>query len=334
MNDQAGYKLAGMITGYWVSQAVYVAAKLEIADKLASGPQTAADLAKQSGTHAPSLYRLLRALASVGVFRETTSQTFENTEVSTLLRQDIPGSQRPMALMMCEEHYFAWGELLYSVQTGEGSFRKRYGMPVFEYLGQNPEAAKLFDQAMTSIHGRETQPMVASYDFGQFNTVVDIGGGNGTLISAVLEQYPNVQGTLFDLPHVIERARQHLAGSSVLPRLKFAAGSFFEAVPTGADAYVMRHIIHDWYDDKCQTILNNIVKVMKPTSKVLVIESVIQPGNDEDWGKWLDLTMLTIPEGKERTAEEYSELFASVGLKLTSIVPTGASVSVIVAEKA
>ena len=333
MDENAGQKLAGLISGYWMAQAVYVAAKLELADHLAKGARSSNELAQATRTHEPSLFRLLRALASVGVFREVAPRQFELTPPASLLRKDVPGSQWAMAVMMGEEHYAAWGELLYSVQTGAGALRKKFGLPIFDYLSQHREAAQIFDQAMTSIHGRETEPIIGSYDFAQFGQLVDIGGGNGTLLAALLARHTTVQGTLFDLPHVIDRARQHHADSPLGARLAFQSGDFFAAVPAGANAYLMRHIIHDWNDEQCTTILRNIAQVMAPGGKVLVVESVIQPGNEFDFGKWLDLTMLVIPEGKERTADEYRVLFAGAGLKLVEIVPTGSAVSILVAER-
>lgn len=325
--------LGRLITGYWMSQAVYVAAKLELADHLATGPRSAAELATATSTHAPSLYRLLRALASVGVFREVDGR-FELTPAAGLLRRHTPESQWAMAMMMGEEQYAAWGELLHSVQTGEGGFRKKHGEPLFQYLSHEPEKAQLFDAAMTSIHGRETMPMLDAYDFGRFEHVVDLGGGNGTLLALLLERYPHVQGTIFDLPHVVERAKARMSDSPVRDRLSFQGGDFFQGIAPPADAYLLRHIIHDWNDEQCVTILRNCVAAIKPGGRVLVVESIIPPGNDFTFGKWLDLTMLVIPEGKERTADEYRTLFAAAGLQLVEIVPTASEVSIVVGEKA
>jgi SAM-dependent methyltransferase len=323
-----------MISGYWISQAVYVAAKLELADRLQGGALTAEELAALTHTNADALYRLLRALASVGVFREVAERRFELTPAADLLRRDTPGSQWAMAVMMGEEHYLAWGDLLHSIRTGEGAFRKQFGQPVFEYLSHHPEQAKLFDAAMTSIHGRETGPMLDAYDFGQFATIVDVGGGNGSLLAPLLERFPMVRGTIFDLPHVVERAQARLAAAPVRDRLSFQAGDFFAAVAPAANAYLLRHIIHDWNDEQSATILRNCGKALLPGGMVLVIESVLPPGNEWHFGKWLDLTMLVIPEGRERTAEEYDRLFAAAGLKLVEIVPTAGDVSIIVGEVA
>jgi hypothetical protein len=323
-----------LMTGYWISQALHVAAKLELADHLAGGPRTADELAPLCQAHAPSLYRLLRALASVGVFRERDDHMFELTPPAELLRKESPESQWAWAMMMGDEHYHAWGELLHSIRTGEGGFRKIYGEGVFDYLSHQPGQAKIFDAAMTSIHGRETVPMLKSYNFGQFTSIIDIGGGNGTLMSQLLAQYPHVRGAVFDLPHVIERTRSRLAERTELPTIELHSGSFFESVPAGYDVYLMRHIIHDWDDEKCITILRHCAAVLPPGGKVLVIEGVIPPGNGESFSKWLDLNMLVLPEGKERTRAEYESLFAAAGLRLTQVVATGCEIDIIEASTA
>lgn len=322
-----------MITGYWISQGVYVAAKLELADHIARGTRTVGELAALTKSNADALFRLLRALAGIGVFAETETQTFENTPLSELLRRDVPDSQWAMAVMMCEEHYVTWGDLLHSVRTGEGAFRKQYGLPVFEYLAQRPEQAHLFDAAMTSIHGRETAAMLAAFDFSQFKHVMDIGGGNGSMLSQVLLKFPSVHGTVVDLPHVVERAAQSHANSPLKERLSFHGGNFFESVPGGADAYLLRHIIHDWDDARSTTILRNIAAAMPEHAQVILLESVIPPGNEWMFGKWLDLTMLLIPEGRERTEDEYRALLAAAGLTLTEIIPTEGEISILVARK-
>jgi len=329
-----GQQLGQMISGYWVSQAIYVAAKLELADRLAAGPKTAAELARATNTHADSLFRLLRALASVGIFKQGEEDRFELTPLAERLRQNVPGSQWAMAIMMGEEHYRAYGELMYSVRTGRAAFEHLYGMPVFEYLGTKPQQAAIFDAAMTSIHGAETQQMVDAYDWSTIKVVADIGGGNGTTLIGLLQANPHLQGILFDLPHVADRARKAIERAGLGSRCQIVAGSFFEAVPSGADAYVMRHIIHDWDDSRSVTILSNCRKQLPESGKVLIVESVIPPGNEPAFAKWLDLTMLTIPEGRERTEVQYRSLLRQAGLNLTRIVPTAAEISLIEAHAA
>lgn len=318
-----------MITGYWTTQSIYVAAKLGLADLLQGGPRTADELAASTHVNGPALYRLLRALASLGIFAEDVTGRFVLTPLADCLRSDQPGSQWALAVMSGEEHYQAWGELLYSVQTGKVAFDKLYGMPVFDFLSQNLEQAKVFDAAMVGVHGRESAAMTDAYDFSEIRVLADVGGGNGSLLTAVLQQNPHLRGMLYDLPGVTERAKANLHAAGVADRCETIGGSFFESVPAGADAYLMRHIIHDWDDEKATTILRNIQRVIGPEGRLLVVEGVISPGNEPGFGKLLDLTMLTIPGGKERTEAEYRTLFQAGGFELTRIVPTSAGVSVI-----
>ncbi len=321
-------QISQMLSGYWISQSLYVAAKLKLADRVQAAPRTAAELARETNVQPQPLYRVLRALASVGCFAEDDQGRFGLTPLAECLL-DRPGSQHALALMMGEEHYLAWGRLLDSVRTGKPAFDAVFGKPVFEYLSAHPEQAKIFDAAMTGVHGSETQAMLDAYDFSGIGTLVDIGGGNGTVIATVLKAHPTVKGILYDLPGVIGRARDALAAAGLAGRCTPMAGSFFESVPAGGDAYLLRHIIHDWDDEKAVTILRNIRRVLGPAGKLLVVESVIQPGNDPDFAKLLDLTMLVIPGGQERTAEEYRTLYARAGFCLERIVPTASAVSVI-----
>ena len=323
-----------MLTGYWVSQALYVAAKLGIADLLTPGSKSTKELATATKCHPSSLYRLLRALASVGVFAEDGPGRFVLTPLAQCLRSDLPGSQRGLAIMSGEEHYRAWGELLYSVQTGQPAFDKLYGMPVFDFLSKHPEQAKIFDAAMVGVHGRETAALIEAYDLSGITVLADIGGGNGSLLTGVLQKYPAMRGLLYDLPPVVERATANLQAARLLERCQVIGGSFFESVPSGADAYLMRHIIHDWDDAKAVSILRNVHRVIGKDGRLLVVEGVIPPGNDPSFGKLLDLTMLVVPGGKERTEDEYQALYRAAGFDLTRIVPTKAEVSVIEGKKA
>jgi ubiquinone/menaquinone biosynthesis C-methylase UbiE len=318
-----------LLTGYWISQAVHVAAQLGVADLLKDGPRTISDLARATGTHARSLYRLLRALASEGIFAEDTQGRFVLTPLGECLRSDVPNSQRSLAIMNGEEHYRCWGELLYSVQTGQTAFEKLFGQPIFHYLAAHPRQARIFDEGMVGVHGAETKAMLDAYDFSKFGTLVDIGGGNGSLLLATLQRHPSLRGVVYDRPDVIERAQANLKAAGLENRCSLTGGDFFESVPPGRDAYLMRHIIHDWNDDQCRTILRNCRKVVPPSGKLLLIESVIPPGNDPCFAKFLDLTMLVIPGGMERTEGEYRELLASAGFRLERIVPTASVIHVI-----
>ncbi len=326
-------QLGQLISGYWKAQAVYAAAKLELPDLLADGPKTVEELASASGGHAPSLYRLLRALASVGIFAQRDDGKFQMTPLAEPLRRGVPGSQWAMAVMMGEEHYHVWGDLIFSLETGETAFNRIYGMPIFEFLSENEEKGQIFDQAMTSIHGPETAAIINAYDFAGIETLADIGGGNGSTLIPILQAHPHLRGVLFDLPPVIERTREHIAAAGLSDRCQLIAGSFFETIPPGADAYLMRHIIHDWNDEQCHTILRNCHAAMRASDRLLVVESVIPAGNEPFFGKWLDLTMMLIPGGKERTAAEYRELYGRAGFELTGITPTATEVSMVEGRK-
>jgi O-methyltransferase/methyltransferase family protein len=327
-------QMAQMLSGYWVSQSLYVAARLGIADLLDDGPQSVADLARATSTHERSLYRLLRALASIGVFAEQAGRRFALTPLAETLCSDSSDSQRALALMVGEEQYRCWGDLINSVRTGQTAFERLYGKPIFAYLAEHPEQARIFDAAMTSIHGHETAAMLDAYELSNIGVLADLGGGNGSTICGVLGRYPRMRGILFDLPGVIERARPALAQAGLADRCELASGSFFESVPAGADAYLLRHIIHDWDDDQATAILRNVHRAMPNHARLLLVESVIPPGNDPDWAKFLDLAMLLLPGGLERTEDEFRQLFQQAGFALTRIVPTATPVSVIEGQKA
>jgi hypothetical protein len=319
-----------MASGYWVSRSIYVAAKLGIADLLKDSPKSCDELATATGTHARSLYRVLRALASLGVFAETQPNHFTLTPLAACLQSDVPNSFRAFVIMLGEEQYRAWGEFMHSVQTGDSSFEHIYGMNIYEYLAQNPEPAKIFDESLTNFSVLESATIAASYDFSSIQTLVDVAGGQGLLIASILKSNPTLKGVLFDQPHVIERAKRFLEAEGVLERCQLAAGSFFESVPEGGDAYILKHIILDWDDERAIGILKRCHKVMPDNGKVLVAEQVIPPGNQPFMGKFLDLHMLAVTSGgRERTEAEYRALFEKAGFKLTRIVPTQREVSII-----
>jgi hypothetical protein len=334
--DQASSPAAlmnNLITGYWSTQAVYVAAKLGLADLLKDGPQTAEELAQPTHTDAASLYRLLRALASLGVFAEDDQRRFSLTPLADLLRDGVTGSMRALDVMSGEEHYQSWGALLYSVQTGKIAFDKLYGMPVFDFLSQNLEQAKTFDAAMVGVHGRESAAMTDAYDFSDIPVLADVGGGNGSLLKTVLQKHPSMRGILYDLPGVVERAKPNLQSAGIADRCNVIGGSFFDSIPAGADAYLLRHILHDWDDEKATRILTNIHAAMSPAGRLLVVEGVVPTGNDPSFAKLLDLTMMVLPGGKERTEDEYRTLFQNGGFALTRVVPTNADVTIIEGRK-
>lgn len=314
--------------GSWITQGLWAAAELGIADQLAAGPATAEELAARTNAHSGALYRLLRALAGVGVFAQDAQGRFELTPAAELLRSDAPRSQRAFAIMMGAEFHSAWGELLHSIKTGQPGFNRRFGAPFFEHMTRHPDRHHLYDDAMEGVHGPETEPVLDAYDFSAFQTIVDVGGGNGSAISAMLARHPAMQGVLFDLPAVADRTRAALAGSSANGRLRVEGGDFFKSVTAGADAYVLRHILHDWEDPEAVAILRTCRQAMKPASRILVVEMVLPPGNEPAFGKWLDLMMLLVA-GRERTSDEYGALFAAAGLKLNRVIPTASDVSVV-----
>jgi SAM-dependent methyltransferase len=321
--------------GSLAAQALYVPAKLGIADLLAGGPKSVEELAAATDTHAPSLYRVLRAAASLGVFTEQANQHFALSANAELLRSDVPNSLRDIAIFMGEDwHWEVWGKTMYSVRTGHSAWAQMHGEDVFDYFKTRPEASSIFNRAMTSLSGLSTKAVTEGYDFTGINTLVDIAGGHGRLLAEILAANPSMRGVLFDLPQVIEGARENVAGANVADRVEFATGDFFVSVPAGGDAYIMKHIIHDWDDERALTILRNIKRAMNPGGRVLLVESVIADGNNQDFGKLMDIEMLVSPGGKERTAAEYEDLFARAGLRLTRIVPTRSAYSVIEAVSA
>jgi len=326
--------LTQMITGSLGSQAVYVAAQLGIADLLVHGPRNVDDLALAADVDAPSLYRVLRALASFGVFEEYGFRVFGLTPTGELLRSDSPRSLRDLAIFMGEDwHWRVWGRTLYSVRTGKAAWKEVHGQEVFPYFAGNPEAAKIFDRAMTSLSNLAIKAVVEGYDFADIEALVDVAGGHGRLLTAILDEHRSMHGVLFDQAHVLEGAKDNEHVKALSERLKLVSGDFFASVPAGFDGYIMKHIIHDWDDERAVQILRNISKVMRDDGRVMLVEAVITTDGKQDFGKLLDIEMLVSPGGKERTAGEYRELFARSGLKMTRIVPTKSPYSVIEAVK-
>lgn len=327
--------LTQIMFGALAAQALYVPAKLGIADLLADGPKSVEELATATDTHAPSLYRILRAVSSMGVFTEQEDRQFALNATAEPLLSNRPNSLRDLTIFMGEEwHWQTWGKTLFSVRTGKAAWAEMHGDDVFDYFARNPEAARIFDRAMHSLSALSIKPITEGYDFSGINTLVDIAGGHGRLLTAVLEANPSMRGVLFDLPHVIEGARGNVATTGASDRVEFATGDFFVSVPAGGDAYILKHIIHDWNDERALTILRNIKQAMNPGGRVLLVESVISEGNTHDFGKLMDIEMLVSPGGKERTAKEYEELFARAGLRLTRILPTKSHHSIIEAVRA
>jgi hypothetical protein len=318
-----------------LAQALGVAAKLGVADLLAEKPLTVTELATRTNTHEGALYRVLRSLASVGIFAESDPKVFTLTPTAELLRTDVPNSVRAGVIFMAEDwHWQVWNNLMYSVQTGKPAWGHVHGAEVFDYFTTHPTEAEIFNGAMTGMTTGAAPAIVQSYDFSECKTLVDIAGGHGYLLAQVLKAFPNVQGILFDMPTVIEGAGQFFEEAGVATRVERVGGSFFESVPQGADTYMMKHIIHDWDDERSRQILTNIQKSMADGGKVLIVEVVVPEGNEAHYSKVMDLEMLVSPGGLERTAREYEELLAAAGLRLTRIIPTPSPYSIIEAVKA
>jgi len=327
---QPGEVLGQLIFGKCVAMALSVAAKLRIADKLAVGPKTAAQLATETGTHGPTLYRVLRALAGFGVFSESADGSFSLTPVSELLRTGVAGSMRGMADFVGSEwSWKAWGELMHSVRTGRTAFDHAFGKPCFEYLSEHLDESEVFNEGMSGFSSMVAPAIVEAYDFSKFGTIIDIGGGHGMLLASVLKSNPGVRGVVFDSPHVAAGAHEAIRAAGLADRCRAEGGNFFESVTPGGDAYIMMHIIHDWPDDKAATILRHCRKGVKSGGRLLVIDSVIAPPNLADMAKVLDLEMLVLPGGQERTEAEFTQLFAKSGWRLTRVVATKSPKSII-----
>ena len=323
--------LMQMAMGFIVSQAISVAGKLFIADHLQGGAKTVEELAQLTGTHAPSLYRLMRALASVGVFSKDENERFSNAPLSEFLRSDHPESLRGAVHMICDrEHWQSHGNLLQSVKTGEIAFNCTFGMPVFPYFAEHPEVAEIFDNAMTSFSAPVANAVTTAYDFSGANTIADIGGGHGLLLSTVLQSNKDAKGILFDQPQVVSGANEVLENAGVSDRVEIVSGDFFSAIPVEADVYLMKFIVHDWNDEQCVSILSNLAKSAKPGAKLLLVESVVEEDDSvPSMSKVMDLNMLAMTGGKERTAKEYAALFDQAGFKLVNVHPTSSPMQIV-----
>lgn len=319
--------MLNLISGFWIARSLYLAAKLGVADLFDDQPKTIAQLASKTQTDARSLYRLLRALASVGIFREVSDQCFALTPLAETLKSDSPSSMRYAVMaQMGYDHSLGWSHGLHSLKTGEIAFDHAAGMNIWQHFAQHPEDGQIFSQSMSSMGTVIAQAVAASYDFSQFNTIIDVGGAQGSLVSTILQANPHLKGILFDLPEII-------ANVSVDKSIQPIAGNFFESVPTSGDAYLMRWIIHDWDDEKSSIILKNCHRAMPDHGKLLLVESVLPPGNDPSPAKLIDMIMLLMTGGRERTEEEYRSLLQSNGFELTRVIPTASMLSIIEAVK-
>jgi len=315
--------LRHLSTGFWVSQAIAVVTDLGIAEHLQDGPKTCAELASAVGADVDALYRLLRGTASVGVFAEDAQGCFMLTPLANLLLVEGPQSWRAAALMSGQAWVWqAWGALAYSVKTGQPAFEHVFGVDFDTYLAQHDDAANVFQEFMSVATAEEAMAVPPVYDFSGLSRVVDVGGGRGALLAAVLKANPHLHGVLFDAPHVVAGAQPTLETQGVADRCEVVGGDFFESLPTGGDAYMLKWILVSWDDERSVTILQNCRQALGSHGRLLVIERIIPPGNEPFFGKLADLNLLVMYKGRHRTERDYRGLFARAGFELTRIIPT------------
>jgi SAM-dependent methyltransferase len=322
-----------LVTGYYVSRAIHVVAKLGIADLLSQGPLACDALAAATGTHAPSLRRVMRLLVSVGVFCEDEKEKLGLTPLGECLRSAGPSSMHATALLFGGMAQEAWYHLLHSVRTGEPAFEQAFGMDTFAYMAEHPEEAANFDKAMANFTAQIAGEVAAAYPFSQLHTVVDVGGGNGVLLSGILRVHPHLRGILFEQPKVAERAKTDIARFGLGNRCDVIGGDFFREVPTGADAYILKHVIHDWSDERAIAILKNCHRAMDPEGRLLVLEGIYPPRIDTSdksvSAASNDVNMLVCTGGRQRSELEFRSLYDAASFKLTRIIPTPARISLI-----
>jgi O-methyltransferase domain/Dimerisation domain len=312
-------ELGRLVSGFHVTRAIHAAVELGVPDLLADSECTSDDLALASAADPSTLYRLLRALASLGILHEAEGRRFSLTPLGQPLRGDVPGSIRGWVMLTGREYVWrSWGNLTNAVRNGENSFRALYGADLFEWRAEHPEESAIFDEAMTSLTAPSTAAVLAVYDFGRFGSIVDVGGGKGTLLASVLAAHPGVRGILFDQAHVVSGAGSVLHAAGVADRCEIVAGSFFTSVPAGGDAYILKSIIHDWEDEESVAILRACRASMGRGAVVLLIERDLGGPNENPAAKLSDLNMLVMPGGRERSQQEYAVLFERAGLRHTS----------------
>jgi hypothetical protein len=323
--------MAMAVDGLTLNRTLYAAAKLGVADLLQEGAPTTVDLAGRLRVNEQALYRTLRYLASQGVFEEIAPRTFANNARSHYLCSDVPGSVRAMLIFRGSPYFFQpYAEILYSLETGLPGRSKAYGMDGFEYLRQHPDEARIFDDAMTNLSALAAPAIAAAYDFGAWDSITDVGGGNGMLFAAILSAHPGLRGILADQPAVLEHAQQRgLLGGALAARSAAAACDFFHAVPAGSRAYVMKNVIHDWDDDLARAILVNCRRAVPSDGVLLLVEYMLPEGNVPSAGKTIDLAMLLLTGGRERTVEEYRLLLADAGFHLNRVVPATAELMIL-----
>jgi len=331
----AAARLHELIMGFRATQMIYVAARLGLADELARGPQSAQALAARVGAAPQPLYRLLRALASLGIFIENDDGAFALTPLAELLRQDAPGSLKSTALLYGDAVFWgAYGQMLHSVRTGEPGFDRQHGAPLYAYLATHADTRALFQEGMSGFSQREIAAIRAAYDFSQFGTVVDVGGGQGALVVALLEAHPHLLGVILDRPDVAAGAQRLLGEAGLTPRARFVPGDFFQAVPREGDAYLLKSVIHNWDDAGAIAILKTCRAAMRADARLIVIERVVPGANVASEAKLFDINMLVVAGGQQRSADGHRAILQAAGFALTRIIPTDAPLSLIEARPA
>jgi O-methyltransferase domain len=332
---QDAERLLQLATGFVFTAALQPIVRLKIADLVGRGPVSASELARQTGTNADALYRVLRLLASVGIFAELPGRAFVHTPMSELLRTDVPGSVRDTVTFVGNPlHFKVWAELGYSVETGKPAIDKVYGKPAFEAIFGDSENAADFNRAMTCFSRRIAPTLLDAYDFSTIHTLMDVAGGHGAVLCDVLRRYPAMKGILFDMPNVVQEATCYICSLNLDQRCQMVSGDFFEHIPPGADAYYMQHIIHDWADEPALKILGNCRRALEgvPNGRLLIVDSVVPENSEPHVSKWLDIEMLLMPGGRERTEQEWRGLLARGGFDVTRIVAMNAAESIIEAR--
>jgi len=324
-----------MVIGKWISQAVGTIVEIGVPDQLAKGARQCRDLAREAGMSEDGLYRLLRALASVGLFAEGPDRRFRLTGMGQLLRSDHPDSLAGYARFTAHDiTWRPWGQLSYSVKTGMPAFDHVFNAPIFEHFSRNPEVAAVFDDAMTSISAMEARATSEAYDFKGVETLMDVAGGHGLLLATILRRHKKMRGVLFDLPHVAANAAVTFTRAGITGRVRIESGDFFKELPSGANAIIMKHILHDWDDDSATRILQACHRALDTQGKVLIVDPVVPPSNVPHYGKLLDLEMLVLtPRGRERTKVEFTKLLRGAGFRLSRVIPTESPLSIVEAVK-
>jgi SAM-dependent methyltransferase len=330
LDPQAAQQLIFQLgTGYILSTALYVAASLRVADQLAEGPRSISDLARAAGANEDALYRVLRTLSGFGLFVEHAPRQFSNNAASALLRSGAPGMFDLVVWLSDPFHLRVYADAMHSVMTGQPAVEKTVGVPAFDYFPKDPELSERFNNAMTAFSASVIPAAMEAYDFSGIGTLVDVAGGHGQILITILQKYPQTRGVLADLGHVLAGAEPRIRAAGLADRCRTEAIDFFKAVPAGGDAYIMKHIIHDWDDDRAITILKNIKRAMNPGGRVILLEALLQPANQPDLSKLIDLEMMLLPGGRERTEDEFRSLFDRAGFRLTGVVPTRSPLAVI-----